>query len=62
MRLLTNSNSDISATGRLNSTKFYLKDYWIEGKDALDFGPGGIGTLVSMTMNSSYRVIMGKML
>ena len=62
MRLLTHSNMDISATGRPNSTKFYLKDFWIGGKHALDFGPGGIGTLVSMTMNSSYRVIMGKML
>ena len=53
---------DISATGMPKSTKKILKDYWIGGKDALDFEPGGIGTLVSMTMNSSYRVIMGKML
>ena len=29
---------------------------------ALGFGPGRIGTLVSMATNSSHRVIMGKML
>ena len=32
------------------------------GLTALGFGPGWIGTLVSMATNSSHRVIMGKML
>ena len=43
-------------------TKFYLKHHWGGGLIALDFGPGRIGTLVSMATNSSHRVIMGKML
>ena len=32
------------------------------GLIALGFGPGRIGTLVSMATDSSHRVIMGKML
>ena len=32
------------------------------GIDCFSFGPGRIGTLVSMATNSSHRVIMGKML
>ena len=43
-------------------TKFYLKHHWGGGLIALGFGPGRIGTLVSMATNSSHRVIMGKML
>ena len=35
---------------------------WGGGLIALGFGPGRIGTLVSMATNSSHRVIMGKML
>ena len=35
---------------------------WVGGKDALDFGPDRIRTLVSMATDSSHRVIMGKML
>ena len=31
-------------------------------KAVLGFGPDRIGTLVSMSTNSSHRVIMGKML
>ena len=52
---------NISAIGRSNSTKFYLKHHLGGGKAALGFGPDRIGTLVSMAMNSSYRVMMGKM-
>ena len=43
-------------------TKFYLKHHWGGGLIALGFGPGRIGTLVSMATNSSHRFIMGKML
>ena len=32
------------------------------GIDCIRFGPGRIGTLVSMATNSSHRVIMGEML
>ena len=62
MGLFTLSNMNISATRKPNSTKFYLKVYLGEGLIALGFGPGRIGTLVSMATNSSHRVIMGKML
>ena len=58
---LTFSNSNISATSGPNVTKFYLKHHWGGGLIALGFGPGRIGTLVSMATNSSHRVIMGKM-
>ena len=58
----TLSNMNISATGRPNSTIFYLKHHWGGGKAALGFGPGRIATLVSMATNSCYRVIMGKIL
>ena len=44
------------------ATKFYLKHQWGGGKAALGFGPDQIGTLVSMTKDSSHRVIMGKIL
>ena len=44
------------------ATKFYLKHHWGGGNAALGFGPDRIGTLVSMAMYSSHRVIMGKML
>ena len=52
----------------------YLRNQWANpneilsepslgwGKAALGFGPDRIGTLVSMAMDSSHRVIMGKML
>ena len=56
------SNSNISATSGPIITKFYLKHHWGGGLIALGFGPGRIGTLVSMATNSSHRVIMGKML
>ena len=62
MRLFTLYNMNISATSRPNSTKFYLKHHLGGGLIALGFGPGRIGTLVSMATNSFHRVIMGKML
>ena len=52
----------------------YLRNQWANrnqilseaslgwGLIALGFGPGRIGTLVSMATNSSHRVIIGKML
>ena len=53
---------NISATSRPNSTKFYLKHHLGGGLTDLGFGPGRIGTLVSMATNSSHKVIMVKML
>ena len=53
---------NISATSGPMVTKFYLKHHWGGELIALGFGPGRIGTLVSMATNSSHRVIMGKML
>ena len=43
-------------------TKFYLKHHLGGGLLALGFGPGRIGTLVSMATNSSHRFIMENML
>ena len=45
-----------------NRNQIYLKHHWVGGLIALGFGPGRIGTLVSMATNSSHRVIMWKML
>ena len=51
---------NISETREPIATKFYLKHHWVGGKDALDFGPDRIGTLVYMATDSSHRVIMGE--
>ena len=51
---------NISETSGPIATKFYLKHRWGRGKAALGFGPGRIGTLVSMATDSSHRVIIGK--
>ena len=61
-RTSTFSNFNISATSGPMVTKFYLRHHWVGGKDALDFGPDRIRTLVSMATDSSHRIIMGKML
>ena len=53
---------NISETSGPIATKFYLKHHCVGGKDALGFGPDQIRTLVSIAMDSSHRVIMGKML
>ena len=50
---------NISETSGPIATKFYLKHHWGRGIAALGIG---IGTLVSMTTDSSHRAIMGKML
>ena len=49
----TLSNMNISETSGPIATKYYLKHRWGEGKAALGFGPGRIGTLVSMATDSS---------
>ena len=57
---LTLSNMNISATSGRLATKSYLKHQWDGGKDALGFWLDRIGTLASMAIDSSHRVIMGK--
>ena len=56
----TLSNIYITKTSRSNATKFYLKHHWGKGRAASGFGPDRIRTLVSMAIDSSHRVIMGK--
>ena len=51
---------NISETSRPITIKFYLNHHWGGGKAALGFGADQIRTLVSMAMDSSHRVIMGK--
>ena len=51
---------NISETSRPITIKFYLKHHWGGGKAALGFGADQMRTLVSMTTDSSHRVIMGK--
>ena len=60
MRASTLSNTNISTTSQPIAVKFYLKHHWRGGKVALGFGPGRIGTLVSMATDSSHRLTMGK--
>ena len=60
VRASTFSNSNISKTTKLIVIKFYLKHHRGGGKVALGFGPGRIGTLVSMATDSSHRLTMGK--
>ena len=53
-------NINTSETSGPIATKFYLKHHWGGGKAALGFEKDRFGTLVSMAMDSSHRVIMGK--
>ena len=53
-------NINISETSGPIATKFYLKHHWGGGKAALCFWQDQIGTLVSMSTDSSHRVIIGK--
>ena len=53
---------NISETSGPIAIKFYLKHHWVGGKDALAFGLDRSRTPVSMATNSSYKVIIGKML
>ena len=50
----------ISKTSRPNTTKFYLKHLWGDGKAASGFGPDWSRTQVSMATCSSHMVIMGE--
>ena len=60
VRPSTRSNTNISATSQPIALKFYLKHHWGEGKVALGFGLGRIGTVVSMATDISQRLTMGK--
>ena len=60
--LSTLLNINISETSGPIATKFYLKHHWGGGKAAIGFEQDRIGTLVSMAMDSSHWVIMGKIL
>ena len=60
VRLFTLSNMNISATSGPIGMKFYLKHRWGGGKDSVVFDPDWIRTLVSMTSDSSHKVVMGK--
>ena len=48
------------ATSGPIATKFYMKHHLGGGKAAICFWPDQIGTLVSMAIDSSHRVITGK--
>ena len=58
----TLSNMNISETSWPIVIKFHQKHHWDGGLAALGLGSDRIRTLVSMTTDSSHRVIMGKTL
>ena len=58
----TLSNMNISETKWPIVIKFHLEHHWGGGSTALGFGLDRVRTLVSMAMDSSHRVIMGKIL
>ena len=58
----TLSNMNISETSRPINIKFHLEHHWGVGLAALGFGLDWIRSLVSMATDSSYRVIMEKIL
>ena len=58
--VFTLSNMNISETNGSIATKFYLKHHLGGGLAAIGFGPDRIRTLVSMSTESSHRVIMVK--
>ena len=60
VRLFIFSNMKISPTFGPTTMKYYQKHNWGGGKAALGFEPDRIKTLVSMSTDSSHRVIMGK--
>ena len=60
--MLTLSNMIIYTTSGPMATKFYLKHHQGGGKAAAGFGPDPIRALVSMATDSSYRVIIRKIL
>ena len=60
VRPFTLLNMNISATSWPIGMKFYLKHHWGGGKASVGFDSDRIRTLVSMAIDSSHRVIMGK--
>ena len=58
----TLSNMNVSEASLQNNIKFHLEHHWARRLAALGFGLDQIRTLVSMATDSSYRVIMGKIL
>ena len=60
--LPTLSNMNISKTSCPIKIKFHLEHHWGRGLTAIGFGQDRIRTLVSMATDSSYRVIIGKIL
>ena len=56
------SNMNISETSQPIVIKFRSEHYFGRGLSVFSFGPYRIRTLVSMATDSSYRVIMGKIL
>ena len=53
-------NMNISETSWRIIIKFHLEHHWVGGLAAIGLRPDWIRTLVSMTTDSSHRVIMGK--
>ena len=51
---------NISETSCSIKIKFHLEHHWGGGLSELGFGQDGIRTLVSMAIDSSHRVIVGK--
>ena len=62
VRPSTLSNMSISETSWPIVIKFHQKHHWGGGLIALGFGSDRNRTLVSMAIDSSHRVIMGKIL
>ena len=60
--LFTLSNMNISVTSWPIVIKYHQKHHLGGGLAAFGFGPDPIRTLVSMAIDSSHRVIMGKTL
>ena len=62
VRLFTLSDMNISETSWPIIIKFHLKHHWGGGFAASGFEPVQIRTLVSMSTDSSHKVIVGKIL
>ena len=62
VRASTLSNMNISETSWPIVIKFHLEHHWGRGLTALGFGLDWIRTLVSLAIDNSHRVIMGKIL
>ena len=62
LRPSTLSNMNIFETCLPIVIKFHLEHHWGGGLSVLGFGPDRIRTLVSMAIESSHRIILGKAL